>query len=99
MAPRFVLATTVSIAWAIASVAAMTYGTYFYWPDFVHVNYGFPLTFATHTLNTIAGPVDKWSLSLTPLIVDLVFWSLGMIVIFLVIGYLSSVRCRGTLPN
>jgi hypothetical protein len=92
MARYSLLAPVISIGWAIATVAGMTYGTYYNWPDFVHVNYGFPLTFATHTLNTIAGPVDKWSLTLDSLSADLAFWSIGMVAIFLVVGYLSSFR-------
>jgi hypothetical protein len=96
MARYSLLAPVISIGWAIATVAGMTYGTYYNWPDFVHVNYGFPLTFATHTLNTIAGPVDKWSLTLDSLSVDLAFWSLGMIAIFLVVGYLISFRRHGS---
>jgi hypothetical protein len=92
MARHSLIAPVISIGWAIATVAGMTYGTTLNWPDFVHVNYGLPLNFATHTLNTIAGPVDKWSLTLDSLAVDLAFWSLGMVAIFLVVGYLSSSR-------
>ena len=61
MARLFFASIVVAAGWAIASVAAMAYGTSLGWPDYVHVEYGFPLTFVTHTLNTIAGPVDKWN--------------------------------------
>jgi hypothetical protein len=96
MTRHSLLASVISIGWAIATVAGMTYGTYYNWPDFVHVNYGFPVSFATHTLNTIAGPVDRWNLSLDSLAVDLGFWSLGMIAIFLIVGYLSSSKRQGS---
>ncbi len=86
---HFVLTTAVSMAWAIAIVASMTYGTTYNWPDYLHVDYGFPITFAIHTLNTIAGPVDRWSLNVGALAADLVFWSLGMALIFLIVELLA----------
>lgn len=86
----------ITAGWAIASVVAMTYGTLLNWPDYVHVNYGFPFTFATHTLDTIAGPVDKWSVDLGSLSTDMSFWFLGMVVILVVSTYLQGrVGSRG----
>lgn len=70
-------------AWTAASVLAMTYGTQLNWPDYVHVDFGFPMTFATHTLNTIAGEADRWAVDLGALTLDLFFWLGGMAVIFL----------------
>jgi len=43
-------------------------------PDFVHVDFGLPIPWRRHTLNTIAGPVDKWELNLVAFAIDLVFW-------------------------
>lgn len=68
----------------------MTYGTLLSWPDYVHVNYGFPFTFAIHTLDTIAGPVDKWSVDLGALLTDMSFWFLGMVVILIGSIYLQG---------
>lgn len=68
----------------------MAYGAGYNWPDYVHVNYGIPITFATHTLNTIAGPVDRWSLDLGALIADLTFWLAGMAVMLLAVIYLEG---------
>lgn len=77
-------------AWVAASVAVMTYGTQLNWPDYVHVDFGFPMTFATHTLNTIAGPADYWDVNLNGLIVDLFFWLGGVIAIFAAgLGYFA----------
>jgi len=88
---RFLAAViTVAIGWAVTSVAAMTYGLPLNWPDYLHTNYGFPLTFATHTLDTFAGPVDKWTVDLGALSVDLSFWFLGMVTIMVVSAYLQS---------
>lgn len=90
MAPRFAIAVIVAICWAVGSVVGMSYGTLLNWPDNVHVNYGFPLTFATHTLNTIAGPIDKWQVDITSLALDTTFWLVGLIVIFGVLAYYQT---------
>lgn len=47
------------------------------WPDFVHTDYGFPFVWATHTTVTIAGPADKWTLSLLSLTLNIV---IGMVI-------------------
>jgi len=93
-----VIAAIVSVVWAVIAVVGMTYGTTYNWPDYVHVNYGIPLVFATHTLDTIAGPVDKWSLDLGSLAANLAFWLAGMVIILLIVVYLegSSRRLRGS---
>ena len=62
------------VFWAIAAVVGMSYGALVAWPDYVHVNYGFPVTYAVHTLDTIAGPVDRWNMDPSALVVDLSFW-------------------------
>ena len=90
MVRQFLVAIIIATGWALASVVAMTYGTFLNWPDYVHLDYGFPLTFATHTLNTIAGPVDKWNLDLGALSADLSFWFLGMVIILVSSAYLQS---------
>ena len=90
MVRQFLVALISATGWALASVVAITYGTFFNWPDYVHTDYGFPLTFATHTLNTIAGPVDKWNIDLTALTTDLSFWFLGMVLILVASAYFKS---------
>ena len=92
-----VIGAVLSAAWGVASIASMFLGTNYNWPDFVHTNYGFPLAYATHTANTIAGPVDKWSLDLNSLAVDTLFWMAGIAVILLMFALLtirSSRRSR-----
>ena len=78
--PRLV-GTILVAGWALTAWISMTSGTLLNWPDFVHLDYGFPLTFAVHTLNTIAGPVDKWSVDPSALSADLSFWFLGLAII------------------
>jgi len=68
------------IVWIVLTILALTWGFFFDWPDYVHVNYGFPLVWAVHTLNTIAGPVDKWKVDLSALVLDLIIW-LGIMTI------------------
>jgi hypothetical protein len=62
------------IAWTAAAILAMAWGTTYNWPDYLNVTYGYPLTWANHTLDTFVGPVDKWSLDMAALLVDLIFW-------------------------
>lgn len=58
------------------AVAAICWGLEYDWPDNVHVDYGLPLAWGVHTLNTIAGPVDRWRVDVVAL--ALVVW-LGLI--------------------
>ena len=94
-AGAFVIAT----GWTVLALLAMSYGSRVNWPDFVHVNYGFPLTFAVHTLNTIAGPVNKWSLDSNALGLDVLFWIIGMFVITFGFAYLINRRALNQNPQ
>jgi hypothetical protein len=67
------------IIWSAAMALALTLGITFDWPDYVHVNYGFPMVWATHVLNTIHGPVDIWQVYVLSLLLDLVFWSVSLL--------------------
>jgi len=62
------------ILWSAIMILALTLGITYDWPDYVHVNYGFPMVWGTHTLNTIHGPVDIWSVDVLSLLFDLIFW-------------------------
>jgi hypothetical protein len=44
--------------------------------------------FAIQTLNTIAGPVDKWSLDTSALAMDVAFWFAGSFAILMGMVYL-----------
>lgn len=59
---------------AVITVLALNSPVRYNWPDNVHVRYGFPLTWGTHTLITIQGPVDIWRVNITALILDLTLW-------------------------
>jgi hypothetical protein len=71
--------------WVVSTILALTWGTTLNWPDFVHVNYGFPLVWTTHTLNTIAGPVDIWKVDILALFLDLLLWLGSMMAIIAVV--------------
>jgi hypothetical protein len=62
------------IVWIIITCSALLFGFTYNWPDFVHVDYGLPLTWATNTQSTIAGPVDQWAVNTSNLLIDLIFW-------------------------
>ena len=69
-----------TVVWAVLTIFTLTWGVTVNWPDNLHVNYGLPLVWGTHALNTIAGPVDKWRVDPSTLFIDLIFW-LGILVI------------------
>lgn len=69
-----------SFVWSFLMVFAVTYGQLHQWPDFVHFRYGFPLTYAVHTVNTIAGPSDFWVVDMSLLAADLVIWLSGYVI-------------------
>ena len=55
-------------------ILAMTLGSTFNVPDLLRVDYGWPFVWGRHTLSTIAGPVDLWSVDPGMLAVDLLIW-------------------------
>ena len=69
----------IGILTSTVAIFAIAWGTTYNWPDFVHTNYGFPFAWSTHTLNTIIGPVDKWNVNVSNLVLDLFLW-LGILV-------------------
>ncbi|MCX6649114.1 MAG: hypothetical protein NTV61_06970 [Candidatus Bathyarchaeota archaeon] len=70
------------VSGAVVTVAllAMLWGSTYSVPDLVRVSYGLPLNWGVNTLDTIAGPVDRWNVDLVSLAVDLVFWFATLIV-------------------
>ncbi|XES76397.1 MAG: hypothetical protein ACBZ72_09465 [Candidatus Bathyarchaeia archaeon] len=62
------------LPWSALTAVALLFGFTYNWPDFVHVDYGLPLTWATNTLSTFAEPANAWSVDISALAVDLVFW-------------------------
>ena len=73
-----------TVVWVALTILALTWGFVFNWPDYYHVDHGFPLVWATHTLSTIAGSADIWQVNMTALIMDLLFW-LGLLVVAIAI--------------
>ena len=73
------VAMTFMLIWAVLLTVSLLWGFYYDWPDFVHIDYGFPLTWATNTLSTIAGSANLWEVNLTFLLTDLLLWlSIGI---------------------
>jgi hypothetical protein len=82
--------------WVVSTMLALSWGTTLNWPDFVHVNYGFPLIWATHTLNTITGPVDIWIVDIMALWMDLLLWLGSMVAAVATILYVYNKKNRIT---
>jgi len=68
------------IIWTAATIAATLFGAFYNWSDYVHTDYGLPLTWATHTTSTFAGPANIWTVDTTALAADLAIWLIIMIV-------------------
>ncbi len=58
----------------MVALLSMAVGRDYLWPDFVHTDYGIPLVWGTHVVDTFIGPVDKWQINYANLGGDLVFW-------------------------
>lgn len=71
---KLALILSLMLIWMAFTIFALTWGFRYDWPDAVHVDYGLPLVWATHTLSTIAGPVDMWQVNHTNLQIDLLLW-------------------------
>lgn len=69
---------------SVITILAVTWRVRYNWPDNVHVRHGIPLTWGTHILITIQGPVDIWRVNLMALALDLALW-LSIIVVSQVI--------------
>ncbi len=91
--PIVVVATAV---WGAFFLFSMTYGAQVSMPDNLYTDYGFPLSFATHTTVNIAGAVDQWAVDLNALTGDLIFWVLGMIALVVVLALLQRKSSAGT---
>lgn len=75
------------IAGFVVTLFALLWGFMYDWPDLVHVDYGVPLTWATNTLSTIAGPANLWEVNISNLLIDLVFWFSIITIIVAVLLY------------
>ena len=75
---------------ALLTILAMSWGNRFDWPDNVHIDYGFPLTWSTQTLSTIIGPVNLWTVDVTALILNLTIWFTIMLITTTILLYLLN---------
>ena len=62
------------VVWDVLTTAVLLWGFKYDWPDFVHVDFGIPLRWATNTLSTIVGPANLWNVNVSNLLVDFIFW-------------------------
>ena len=75
---------------ALLTIMAMSWGNRVDWPDNVHIDYGFPLTWSTQTLNTIIGPVNLWTVDIAALILNLTIWLTIMLITTTILLYLLN---------
>ncbi|MCJ7713693.1 hypothetical protein MUO66_04470 [Candidatus Bathyarchaeota archaeon] len=75
---------------ALLIILAISWGNRFDWPDNVHIDYGFPLTWSTQTLSTIIGPVNLWTVDVTALILNLTIWLTIMLITTTILLYLLN---------
>lgn len=76
----------IQAALAVIAILALTWGTQYNWPDYVHAKHGLPLTWGVHTTSTIAGPADTWEINLTNMTIDIALW---LTLIIVASAYLS----------
>jgi hypothetical protein len=74
------------VVWVVLTVAGLLWGFHYDWPDFVHVDYGLPLTWATNTIGTFAGFANLWDVNISNLLLDLIFW-LGIMIATVAVMY------------
>ncbi len=92
---RILSIVTFMAVWSAITVFAISYGAFYNWPDYVHTDYGFPVTWGTHTTSTFAGPADKWTVDTNAMALDLAIWLIAMIVVVSLI-YLFLGRTRAS---
>lgn len=68
------------IVCSILTIMGAGWGIKYDWPDFVHVDYGFPVKWATHTLITFTGPSDRWMVEPTMLLINITIWQTILII-------------------
>jgi hypothetical protein len=78
MKNTILVATIIAI---VVELVAMFWGSTYSVPDLIRVDYGLPLIWGTNTLDTIAGPVNRWSVDVMFLVLDLIFWFATLIVV------------------
>ncbi|MEJ2241986.1 MAG: hypothetical protein P8Y18_07575 [Candidatus Bathyarchaeota archaeon] len=78
--------------WTIITILALTWGNKLDWPDNVHVDYGFPFVWSTQTLSTIVGAVNIWSVDISVLTMDLIFWLGITVIISLALVYMVKAK-------
>jgi hypothetical protein len=66
---------------SVIAIIGIAYGRLFSVPDARSKIYGLPLNWGVHQLVTIAGPVDIWSVNITYLVLDLIFWLIMLLVL------------------
>jgi hypothetical protein len=76
----------IQIIISIITIFGMAYGRLYSVPDATSKLYGIPLNWSVHQLVTIAGPVDIWSVNITYLVLDLIFWLIVLLILPMIVN-------------
>src|SRR3972149_6124131 len=66
----------ITIVGIALTLARALYAKEFNWPDYYHVEYGFPTARTVRTLSTLIRPTASFTFHPVQFILDLLFWSL-----------------------
>ena len=75
-------------------IFALTYGRPLSLPGNISTLYGLPLTWGIHTMSTIAGPADNWTISIPYIMTDLVLWVVILIISPIIAERFTVETCR-----
>ncbi len=73
-------------------LAGLLLAFHYNWPDYVHTDYGLPLTWATHVESSITGAVDLWHVNAINLIADVAVWTILSLALVAFISALKRKR-------
>jgi hypothetical protein len=91
--------TTSLVFGGVLTLCSLLYSQEVLWPDFYHINYGFPFPWVTRTLNTIAGPVDYFRVDPSMLVFDMIFWFAAASVALWSWSKLKNIRAKKSLQQ
>ena len=73
------------VLWTACTPLALLWGFRIDWPDNYHIDYGLPVIWSTHILNSLVGPVDIWHVSIPALLTDLLLWHVILVAVVAIV--------------
>lgn len=94
MKKKFLIIISFLFFWTILTILGVSWGIRYDWPDNVHIDYGFPLVWATQTTSTIVGPVNLWTVDIPILMMNLSLWLGIMLISVSIMLYFSKIYTK-----